>query len=211
MTEDEARQWLVDRCGVSRETMDKLERFAAAVVDENDRQNLISAGTVPQIWARHIVDSAQLLPLAEGRAGPWLDLGTGPGFPGLVIGILSSQPVILVESRRRRYEFLSAQATALDLPNVRVHGGQLDSMLTTPVSVISARAFAPLPRLFGLAHRFSTEETLWLLPKGRSAREELESAQNAWQGAFHVKPSLTDAEAAIIAGTGVRPRKRAAR
>lgn len=214
MTEDEARAWLVDRCTVSRETMERLEAFVAAVIEENERQNLISAATVPQIWSRHIVDSAQLLPLADDAnrsLGPWLDLGTGPGFPGLVIGIVSPAPIVLVESRRRRHEFLSQQAEALGLANVRVHGGQLDSMRTTTVSVVSARAFAPLPKLFALAHRFSTEETLWLLPKGRSAREELESAQNAWQGVFHVKPSLTDAEAAIIAGTGVRPRKRAAR
>jgi len=140
---------------------------------------------------------------------PWLDLGTGAGFPGMVIAILADFPVILVESRRKRFEFLERQVDALGLDNVTVHGGRLETLATREVGVISARAFAPLPKLFGLAHRFSTEKTRWLLPKGRSAREELESVRSSWQGVFHVEPSLTDAEAAIIVATGVSPRKNA--
>lgn len=210
MTEDEARAWLAETLDVSRETMGKLEAFADAVVAENERQNLISVATIPQIWARHIVDSAQLLALDDAHGeGPWLDLGSGPGFPGIVIAILQSRPVILVESRRKRFEFLAETARMLGLDHVSVHGGRLETLPSRPVSTITARAFAPLPKLLDLAHRFSTEKTLWLLPKGRSAREELESVRSAWHGAFHVKPSITDAEAAIIVATGVSPRKKA--
>jgi len=211
MTEEEAKDWLVDHCHVSRETMEKLDAFVGAVIAENVQQNLISVATIPHIWSRHIVDSAQLLKLypEPHSALPWLDLGTGAGFPGMVIAILANFPVILVESRRKRFEFLVRQAVALGLDNVTVHGGRLESLTTRQVGVISARAFAPLPKLLGLAHRFSTEKTCWLLPKGRSAREELESVRSSWQGAFHVEPSLTDAEAAIIVATGVSPRKNA--
>lgn len=211
MTEKEARDWLVHHCHVSRETMARLAAFVSAVIAENERQNLISAATIPEIWSRHIVDSAQLLKLCPEphSALPWLDLGTGAGFPGMVIAILTDIPVIVVESRRKRFEFLARQVEALGLANVTVHGGRLETFVTRKVGVISARAFAPLPKLLELAHRFSTEKTCWLLPKGRSAREELESVRSSWQGVFHVEPSLTDADAAIIVATGVSPRKNA--
>src|SRR5690606_38324705 len=83
-----------------------LERFAAMLVAENDRQNLIAASTVPALWVRHLADSAQLLALDRDGDGLWLDLGSGPGLPGLVVAILSERPVVLVESRKRRCEFL---------------------------------------------------------------------------------------------------------
>ena len=210
MTEEEAQDWLRKNVSVSREAENKLVQFADAVIEEAEHQNLISASTIPSIWSRHIVDSAQLLGLRSAMTiGPWLDLGTGAGFPGIVIAILSDEPIILVESRRKRFEFLHRQIEALGLANARLHGGRLETLETQLVGVISARAFAPLPRLLPLAHRFSRKDTVWLLPKGRTVREELESVRGSWQGVFHVKPSLTDAEAAIIVASGVSPRKSA--
>ena len=208
MTEEEAQDWIRQNISISREAERKLFQFEGALIEENERQNLISASTIPSIWSRHIVDSAQLLGLhSANTSAPWLDLGTGAGFPGMVIAILSDQPIILVESRRKRFEFLDRQVEALGLKNVRIHGGRLETLETQPAGVISARAFAPLPRLFPLAHRFSRKDTVWLLPKGRSVLEELESVRSSWQGVFHVKPSQTDVEAAIIVATGVSPRK----
>ena len=207
MTEDEAKTWLTENFPVSRETLVNLETLASAVTAENQHQNLVSAATIDQMWARHIVDSAQLLLLAPERSGTWIDLGTGAGFPGLVVAILSAQPMILVESRRKRFEFLRATAESLNLDHVSVHAGSLDSLETTAASVISARAFAPLPKLLDAAIRFSRKKTLWLLPKGRSAPAELESIRSAWQGEFHVKPSVTDDDATIITATGVQKRK----
>ncbi len=210
MTEQEARDWFIQRLGVSRETLDRLAAFAASVIEENERQNLISAASVPYIWSRHIVDSAQLLTHAtRSRAdGLWLDLGTGAGFPGMIVGILADFPVVLVESRRKRFTFLEQQAAALGLAHVQVHCGRLEQLESLAADTISARAFAPLGRLFEVAHRFSTEKTQWLLPKGRSVREELESIAGSWQGNFRVEPSITDDGAAIIVASEVRPRKR---
>lgn len=207
MTEDEAQRWLAESLAVPRETIERLDALRRLVLAEAQQQNLIGAATVDHFWARHIVDSAQLLPMAgDARPGSWLDLGTGAGFPGLVIGILSERPIILVESRRKRFEFLARAAEALDLPHVTVHGGRLESFATRTVSVISARAFAPLPTILALAARFSRNETVWLLPKGRSAHDELALIADAWQGRFHVKPSLTDDGAAIIVASGVKQR-----
>src|SRR3546814_7900201 len=97
-----------------------LERFAAMLVAENGRQNLIAASTIPTLWVRHIADSAQLLALDRDGDGLWLDLGSGPGLPGLVVAILSERPLMLVESRKRRCEFLRAVAEDLGLHHVEV-------------------------------------------------------------------------------------------
>jgi 16S rRNA (guanine527-N7)-methyltransferase len=208
MTEDEARGWLTDELGVSGESLDKLDAFRMAVIEESARQNLISAATIEHFWARHIVDSAQLLPHTIA-SGTWLDLGTGAGFPGVVVALLRDAPMIFVESRRKRIDFLSESVEMLGLTNVRIHGGRLETMPATTTSVISARAFAPLPKLLDLAHRFSNNETIWALPKGRTAHEELETVKGSWQGTFHVKQSVTDPEASIIVANGVRRMKRA--
>ena len=205
MTEDEAQDWLRETLDVSRETLDKLDRYRTLVLEGAEEQNLIARSTFDVFWTRHIVDSAQLLPLASGAVdGDWLDLGAGAGMPGIVVAILSDRPVHLVEERRGRVNFLNRVIEDLDLPNAQVFGCKVQALRHTPAAVISARAFAPLPKLFDLAHSFSTQKTVWLLPKGRSARDELANAQHNWQGTFHVKPSLTDSEAAILVATGVR-------
>jgi len=203
MTESDALEWLKVKRGVSRETIDKLESFAAFLRREAASQNLVSASTLDHIWTRHIVDSAQLLAYADvtPSAANWLDLGSGAGFPGLVIALLSEHHVTLVESRARRIEYLQRAVDMLDLDShVTVAGMPLEKLPTAPYSVISARAFAPLPKLFSLAERFSTNNTLWLLPKGRNAATEWEDSRDAWNGEFRVEQSMTDTEAGILVG-----------
>lgn len=209
MTEDEAKAWL-DAENVPRETLDRIEQFVAFLLAEGEKQNLISATTREVIWARHVVDSAQLLPMAKDAGdGAWIDLGSGAGFPGLIIGALSGRPMILVESRRKRVEFLEASIAMMGLEgHVRVDGRRLELIESLPAAVISARAFAPLDRLLPLAERFSHSGTIWLLPKGRNARSELDAARKTWQGVFHVEQSVTDADAAIIVARKVKRGRR---
>lgn len=204
MDEDAAKVWLAD-LGVSRETHERLDQFVALLREESARQNLVSAASLDQVYARHIVDSVQLWQLAPA-AKSWLDLGSGAGLPGLILAILSDAPVTLVESRRLRAEWLQRAAETLRLGNVRVEAARLELVKSYPVAVITARAFAPLPKLFALAHRFSTEETLWILPKGRSAAEELASIAATWHGQFHMEPSITDPDSAIIVARHVKPK-----
>lgn len=208
MTEDEARAWTADN--VPRETLAQLERLAYLVLEEMPRQNLIAASTADHIWTRHIVDSAQLVPLAPTGAARWIDLGSGAGFPGIVAALmLPDLHMTLVESRRKRIDFLQHLADSLGIADrVTVAGQRLEMLEAMPQDVISARAFAPLDRLLPLAHRFSHSETMWLLPKGRSAASELEAVGGSWQGEFRIVPSLTDPEAAIIAASQVQPRLR---
>ena len=187
---------LTDAAGMLR-----LEALSAALINENQRQNLISRPSEAQMWVRHIADSAQLLRLVprETPSRPWLDLGTGAGFPGLVIAALRPEwKIVLVESRARRVEWLEHMVRELDLGNCRVEGRRLELVEPFKTSVISARAFAPLEKLLSLSAPFSTKATTYLLPKGRSAAQELQAMPRKIRGMFHVEQSLTDEEAGII-------------
>jgi 16S rRNA (guanine527-N7)-methyltransferase len=207
MTEGEAKFWLRDTIDVSRETWDRLEAFAAFLREEAKSQNLISAATLDHIWARHIVDSAQLLAFAPAK-GTWLDLGSGAGFPGIIIALLSLHRVTLVESRAKRINYLNRAIEHLALDDkASVAGVTVERLETAPYSVISARAFAPLPRLLELSARFSTAKTRWLLPKGRNAVKELHEAHGRWDLDFTVEASVTDEEAGILVGSLIGERK----
>jgi 16S rRNA (guanine527-N7)-methyltransferase len=204
MTEDEAKSWIRERFGSTGEAL--MAELANLVIDEAGRQNLIAPSTLEAIWARHIVDSAQLIPLAIEAEGDWLDIGTGAGFPGLVVAALTDRRTILVEPRKRRVEFLVAAARSLGIADrVEIVGGKVEAV-NEPVAVISARAVGYLPSLLASAVQCSRRKTLWILPKGRSAREEVAAAQETWHGVFHVEQSITDPESLIVLAKGVSRR-----
>ena len=201
-SENEARAWLRSLPECDDAAMQRLQVLVAMLAEENQRQNLVSNASLDQVWLRHIVDSAQLLThVPRGTELPWMDLGTGAGFPGLVIAALRPEcEVLMVESRARRIEWLNRARIAMELNHACVLGQRLEMIESRPVGVISARAFAPLARLLELSSRFSTADTVWLLPKGRSAQQELDDLRK-WRHVFHVEQSLTDPQAGIIAGT----------
>lgn len=209
MDEADAKLWFQAEFNVPRETLDRLEAFCEHLRAESEVQNLVSRSSLEHLWTRHIVDSAQLLRLATSLAAEagWLDLGTGAGFPGLIVALLHPGAVTLIEERRKRSDFLVRAAEALGVSDkTEILPHRAERVEARPFDVISARAFAPLDRLFEIGTRFSTEKTLWILPKGRNARAELEAVQSSWQGAFRLEPSLTDADAHIIVAEQVRPR-----
>lgn len=204
----EARAWVERKFDVPRETMDRLDAYLALLVAENGRQNLVSASTLDSAWSRHVADSAQLLRFAPSDSS-WVDLGAGAGFPGLVVAALHHGPVTLIEERKLRVDFLGRAADVLGVAQkIELIGARVERVEPRPFDVISARAFAPLGRLLELGARFSTTKTVWILPKGRNARAELEAVESSWQGDFRIEPSLTDPEAGIIVAQGVM-RKRA--
>lgn len=202
-SEEAARDWIAATFAPSADQWARLEHFATMLVAESAQQNLIAASTIPTMWVRHIADSAQLLALdARDGDGLWLDLGSGAGLPGLVVAILSERPIAVIESRKRRCDFLRAVIGELALAHVEVIEAPLERIETRAAATISARAFAPLDKLIDLSARFSTESTRWLLPKGRNAVKELALLPQAWQNLFHVEQSLTDADSQILVGTG---------
>lgn len=199
--EDSARRYVAALA--DGEAMDRLDRLAAALIEENRLQNLISRPSEAAMWRRHIADSAQLLRFVPRETfGPWLDLGTGAGFPGLIVAALRpAQPVVLVESRPLRADWLARIAEELALEHCRIEAMRIEMVKPFAARVISARAFAPLPKLLSLSAPFSTADTTYLLPKGRSAAQELSALPAGTHALFHVKQSLTDPEAGIIVST----------
>lgn len=205
-TEEEAREWMRTALPeVDAVAFERLEWLAALLAEENAHQNLVSAASLHEVWRRHIVDSAQLLSFVPRETSPWLDLGTGAGFPGLVVAALRPEcEVVMVESRAKRIEWLQRASAALGLDKARVAGCRIELVETFPVRVISARAFAPLKQLLALSARFSTKDTTWLLPKGRSAAQEL-TELSGWAHMFHVEQSVTDPDAGIVVGRLTTP------
>lgn len=207
MSEEQARAWIRERFGVSRETM--LARYGELLVAEAARQNLIATSTLSSLWSRHFLDSAQLIPLArDAPPGSWLDVGSGAGLPGIVAAILIDRPVVLCEPRMRRAEFLTGVVRELDLgASVTVQVSKAEGYRPTePAAIISARAVAELPSLLRSAVHCADLSTVWVLPKGRSAQSEVDAARQKWQGTFHVEPSITQPESGIVIARGVRPR-----
>jgi 16S rRNA (guanine527-N7)-methyltransferase len=189
---------------VSRETFEKLETYVALLKEENERQNLVSAATLEGVWERHILDSAQLARFEPRPGASWLDIGSGAGLPGIVIACLVEGPVTLVEPRRLRAEFLHKVGESLEI-GAEVLCAKAERVEGS-FDVITGRAVARMSQFLKLSAHLSTRNTVWALPKGRNAREELVEAERTWQGVFHVERSVTDADSWIVVGTGVRAR-----
>jgi len=207
VTEEEARVWIAARYG--SDSVVAMERIVDLVSAEAAHQNLVAPSTLATIWARHIVDSAQLLDLA-GPSEPqqlWIDIGSGAGFPGFVVAALSKRAVYLVEPRRRRAEFLVEAVERLGLRDrVTIVRDRIQNVAGVAATVISARAVAPLADLFGWAQACATPATQWIIPKGRSAREDVATARETWHGVFHVEQSITDPASLIVLASGVARR-----
>ena len=189
---------------VSRETLEKLEAYAALLRTESARQNLISASTLDQFWERHVLDSAQLLRFEPRAGASWVDVGSGAGLPGIVIACIAEGPVTLIEPRRLRAEFLHKLCESLSL-NAHVVASKAERA-QGKYDVIAARAVARMAEVLKISAHLSTRKTVWALPKGRGAEAELAEALHSWQGVFHVEQSVTDRDSFIVVGTEVRSR-----
>lgn len=188
---------------VPRKTEALLQGYVTLLLEENRRQNLIGRATEQAIWKRHIADSAQLVDLAP-EGSRWADIGSGAGLPGMVVAILTGDPVSLIEPRRRRADFLTAAANALGLAKVTVIPAKAQAV-TGEYDVITARAVGKIGDVLGISRHLAHKDTTYLLMKGRGAAAELEQARAAWHGRFERVPSRTDPEAAIIVARGVAP------
>jgi 16S rRNA (guanine527-N7)-methyltransferase len=194
---------------VSRETLDRLDRFVAVLLAWQQHTNLIAASTEPTLWTRHIADSLQLLRLAP-QARIWVDLGSGGGFPGLVIACaLADMPgahVHLVESSTKKAAFLREAVHAAGAP-AEVHAVRIEDFvenLTASVDVVTARALAPLAGLLAATYPLLKTGTLGLFPKGQYVDAELTEAAKCWSIQSSLVPSLTDPKAKIVCVTGIR-------
>jgi 16S rRNA (guanine527-N7)-methyltransferase len=185
---------------VSRETLDRLDRFVELLLETQSHTNLIGPGTIPELWTRHIADSLQLLDLAPDAA-VWLDLGSGAGFPGLVIACaLADQPgtaVHLVESTGKKAAFLQRVAEMLALP-ATVHHIRVENLSGFAAQVVTARALAPLPKLFAYVAPFLKSGAKALLPKGQDVEAELTEAAKYWKIEADLVASRTNPAGRIV-------------
>lgn len=183
---------------VSRETFDRLGRYVDLLRTASSEHNLIAASTLDAIWDRHVVDSAQLVRFETRVGASWVDIGSGAGLPGVVIALLTEGPITLVEPRRLRAEFLADAVDRLGLRHRVTVLGLPISNLCGQFDMITARALAPLPKLLEMARHVSRPDTIWVLPKGRTAKSELAEAQRSWHCNVRTEASCTDPAASIL-------------
>ncbi len=187
---------------VSRETFDALKAYEALVLRWTPAINLVSKASANSLWERHILDSAQIFALCPSSALSWADLGSGGGFPGLVVAILAKDlkpqlRVTLVESDLRKATFLRQAAQTLNLP-VAVLSKRIEALDPLRADVLSARALAPLVTLLGYAEAHLQRPGMAIFPKGARFQDEVVEAQKAWAFDVDIRPSLSEAEAAIL-------------
>ena len=199
---------------VSRETEARLDRFVPLLLDWQRRINLIAASTEAKLWTRHIADSLQLLALAP-EARRWVDLGSGGGFPGLVIacGLAETKgaEVHLVESNAKKAAFLREAARATAAPAV-VHAGRIEDFVDNAplgIDVVTARALAPLVDLLATAYPLLQRGAWGLFPKGQAAAGELTEAGKRWKIQASLEVSRTDPQARIVFVRGLEPKSAA--
>jgi 16S rRNA (guanine527-N7)-methyltransferase len=195
--------------GVSRETLARLDAYLALLNNWQRRINLVGATSLADAWRRHMLDSAQLFPLVPSSCERLLDLGSGAGFPGLVLAIMGVPGVELVESDGRKCTFLAEAARITDA-SVTIHHTRIESLAkiqaslpaempsTRSADVITARACAPLPRLLGHLEGLLAAHTLCLFPKGARVDEELTQARKEWRMNVERLPSRSDPKGCIL-------------
>jgi 16S rRNA (guanine527-N7)-methyltransferase len=187
---------------VSRETGERLDLLARELRRWQEVKNLVGLGTLDAIWTRHIADSLQLLDLAP-QARAWVDLGSGAGFPGLVLGIAALERdgmrVDLVESNGRKCAFLRHVARLTGAP-VTIHEARAEAVIGgfAGAEVVTARALGPLSRLLGWSEALLTTGAMGLFPKGREVEAELTEAAKSWRFDAELVPSRTDSEGRIV-------------
>jgi 16S rRNA (guanine527-N7)-methyltransferase len=181
-----------------------LAQLQQLLADWNGRMNLVSAASLADYWQRHVLDSAQLIPLAP-TARVWIDIGAGAGFPGLVLATLlkgeTGAKVHLVESQAKRCRFLEAAVDALALP-AEVHNARAED-LALKADIVTARAVAPLVRLLGFARPHLAKGATGLFLKSESVESEIAEARKAWRFTYDVSCSASDSRGRIVKVEGL--------
>ena len=184
---------------VSCETLVRLEEYGALLGKWNLRMNLVSRKSLNDLWRRHMLDSIQLAAWDRDKidAGPWVDLGSGAGFPGLVLAISGIRDVHLVESDNRKCAFLREAATVTNT-EVTIHNARIETLGPLAGRAVTARALAPLVKLLPLAHRHLNDCGQMLFLKGQDIDTELTEATKYWNMTPRYSPSLSDKSGSIL-------------
>jgi 16S rRNA (guanine527-N7)-methyltransferase len=182
---------------ISRETISKLDRYAELLKEWNQKFNLIADSTFPIIWQRHFLDSAQMMKYIPEGAQTLADLGSGAGFPGMVLSIMGFPKVHLIESIGKKANFLREVVKQLGL-NADVHQMRIESLHKFTFDVITARALKPLPQLLKYAKPLMKKESVGLFLKGKQVEDELTESAKYWKFDYELFPSLSDSSGRVI-------------
>ncbi len=193
----------IDTYNVSRETYQKLERLVALLNEWQAKFNLVSNNSLPEVWQRHIADSAQLFKYLNKRVDSVYDVGSGAGFPALVLAVMAQEQYprlkfTLIESIGKKTLYLNEVKTVLNLNNVTVLNKRTEDLTLPPADVITARAVASLDKLLGYVFKFTNRQTKLIFPKGKSYHEELETAAKLWNFKLEVCKNETSADGVVL-------------
>ncbi len=185
------------KTGVSRETLDRLTVYADLLVRWQARINLVGPDTIPSLWQRHLLDSAQVFPILPQPVHRLVDMGCGAGFPGLVLAVMGVADVHLIESDARKCAFLR-EVARLTETKVTIHNARIEAVPPLGADVVTARALAPLEKLLGWAERHLLPEGHCVFLKGRGVEDELTTASKEWIISSERFPSQTDPSGTIL-------------
>lgn len=193
---------LLEEVDVSRETLERLKRYATLLEKWNSRINLVSKSTVDGLWTRHMLDSAQLLSILDAFPPKLTDLGSGGGFPGAVIAILLAErspgtQVQLIEADKRKAEFLRTVSRETET-EMSVVCGRIEELPPSRSDIVTARALAPLKTLLSYAERHLISGGLAIFPKGENVETEISEALESWRFRCETYPSKTDTNSVIL-------------
>ena len=193
----------IDIYSVSRETYQKLEQLVALLNEWQAKFNLVSNNSLPDVWQRHIADSAQLFKYLNNQVDSVYDVGSGAGFPALVLAVMAQEQYprlkfTLIESIGKKTLYLNEVKTVLNLSNVTVLNKRTEDVLLPPADVITARAVASLDKLLGYVFKFTNRQTKLIFPKGKSYRDELEVAAKLWNFKLEVCKNETSADGVVL-------------
>ena len=194
---------LAQALSVSRETLDRLRAYVDLLTRWNARINLVGALSLADVWRRHILDSAQLIRHIDPAARVMVDLGSGAGLPGLILGILGVPEVHLIEADQRKAAFLREAARVTQVP-ATVHARRVESVEGLTADIVTARALAPLPQLLAWSAPFVGETSVCLFLKGQGLRDELTAAEEKWIMRTQILASLADPTGHILRVEGLR-------
>lgn len=193
---------------VSRETMERLREYARLLVEWNASAGLVGTSTIGDLWYRHFLDSAQLLRFCPGGKASWLDLGSGGGFPGMVLAIVAADryPLsrfTLVEANQRKCQFLKLVARRTGV-FAEIKACRTESLEAQNADVVTARALAPMKKLVELAYPHLGRGGICLFPKGRNAEVEISEARTAWKFSVERHQGVVDASSSILLIRGLQ-------
>ncbi len=186
-----------ERLAVSRETLERLERYVELLLKWGRVINLIGPNTAQDIWCRHILDSGQLMAHLPTTSGPVVDIGSGAGLPGMVLGIMGVPNVHLIDANSRKCAFLH-EASRVTETAVQIHNARVETTEIAPAAIVTARAVAPLKRLIDLTQFVSKQNTVFFFYKGKDFKTELTEIKNNWNMTLDVIPSFSSTEGVIL-------------